>query len=73
VLGAILYRIIIAMALRVDFLETGDMKLITAIIVIFSLVLPKFIEARKERNRKAKKMLQRRKEFEERGGDVAST
>ena len=37
--GSILYRIIVALALRVEFLETGDMKLITAIIVIVALVI----------------------------------
>lgn len=40
VLGAIVYRIVYALALRVDFLEASDMKLITAVIVIFALILP---------------------------------
>ena len=35
--GAILYRLIVTLALRVEFLETGDMKLITAVIVIIAL------------------------------------
>jgi putative ABC transport system permease protein len=56
--GSILYRLIVTMALRVEFLETGDMKLITAIIVIFALVLPKINASRKERQRKKKRMLQ---------------
>ena len=38
--GAILYRLIVTLALRVEFLETGDMKLITAVIVIIALILP---------------------------------
>lgn len=53
--GAIIYRIILALALRVDFLDSGDMKLITAIIVILALILPQFINKNKERKRKAKR------------------
>lgn len=40
ILGAIIYRIIFALALRVEWLETSDMKLITAVIIIFALVVP---------------------------------
>ncbi|OAB44982.1 ABC transporter permease [Paenibacillus antarcticus] len=40
VLGSIIYRIVVALALRVEWLEASDMKLITAIIVIIALVLP---------------------------------
>ena len=54
--GSILYRIIVTMALRVEFLDTGDMKLITAIIVIIALVLPKINDSRKEKQRKKKRM-----------------
>jgi putative ABC transport system permease protein len=53
--GAIVYRIVVTLALRVDFLDTGDMKLITAIIVIAALVTPKIIDARKEKLRRKKK------------------
>ncbi|MED4018595.1 ABC transporter permease subunit [Sutcliffiella cohnii] len=56
--GAIIYRIVVTMALRVDFLDTGDMKLITATIVIFALVTPKIIDNFKDRKRKKQKMLQ---------------
>jgi putative tryptophan/tyrosine transport system permease protein len=54
--GAILYRIIVTMALRVEFLETGDMKLITALIVVGALVLPKAIDKQKEKQRKRKRL-----------------
>lgn len=54
--GSILYRIIVALALRVEFLDTGDMKLITAIIVIVALVLPKVNDSWKEKQRKKKRM-----------------
>lgn len=40
ILGAIIYRIIFALALRVEWLEASDMKLITAVIIIFALVVP---------------------------------
>ncbi len=53
--GAIIYRIVVTLALRVDFLEPGDMKLITATIVILALIMPKIIDSSKEKRRKAKK------------------
>jgi putative ABC transport system permease protein len=56
--GSILYRLIVTLALRVEFLETGDMKLITAIIVIVALIVPKMNAGRKEKQRKRKRMLQ---------------
>ncbi|GIQ68084.1 ABC transporter permease [Xylanibacillus composti] len=40
VLGSIVYRIVVALALRVEWLESSDLKLITAVIVIIALVLP---------------------------------
>lgn len=52
--GAIIYRVIIALALRAG-LKAGDMKLITATIVIAALILPKIIEGQKDRLRKQKK------------------
>ncbi|WP_270167335.1 ABC transporter permease [Paenibacillus sp. SYP-B4298] len=39
-LGSIVYRIVIALALRVEWLDASDVKLITALIVIVALVLP---------------------------------
>lgn len=59
--GAILYRIIVSIALRVQFLETGDMKLITACIVIIALVIPKLLDAQRERKRKRKRLMEARK------------
>lgn len=53
--GAIIYRIVVTLALRVDFLKPGDMKLITATIVILALIMPKIIDSSKEKKRKAKK------------------
>jgi putative ABC transport system permease protein len=40
VLGSIVYRIVVALALRVEWLDASDLKLITALIVIVALVLP---------------------------------
>ncbi|MBN8209230.1 ABC transporter permease [Bacillus sp. NTK071] len=74
--GAIVYRIVVSLALRVDFLETGDMKLITAVIVIVALVLPQLIDGQKERIRKKKKRLQQEmkiNEMKKGGEEYAST
>lgn len=57
--GAIIYRIVLALALRIDLLDTGDMKLITAIIVIAALILPQYIDKRREKRRKARRHEQR--------------
>ncbi|MDX8046377.1 ABC transporter permease [Gracilibacillus sp. S3-1-1] len=62
--GAIVYRIVLTLALKAKFLETGDTKLITAVIVILALVTPKIITNQKEARRKRKKraMLSNREE-----------
>ncbi|BCJ88322.1 ABC transporter permease [Effusibacillus dendaii] len=48
--GSIVYRIIVALALRVG-LDPSDMKLITALIVIVALISPKMIGNWKEKQR----------------------
>lgn len=53
--GAIIYRIVVSLALRVDFLQPGDMKLITASIVIIALVLPKILDGTRDKRRRAKR------------------
>lgn len=53
--GAIIYRIVVTTALRVEFLETGDMRLITAILVIGALVAPKLIHNHREKKRRLRK------------------
>lgn len=55
IIGAIIYRIIVTLALRADFLETGDMKLITAFIVIIALVTPNILKNRRDKKRKLRK------------------
>lgn len=49
VLGAIVYRIVYALALRIEWLRATDMKLITALIVIIALVLPAVQRSIKQR------------------------
>jgi putative ABC transport system permease protein len=53
--GSIIYRIVVTLALRVEFLQPGDMKLITAIIVIIALTTPKVVERSREKKRKARR------------------
>lgn len=53
--GAIVYRIVVTMALRFNFLETGDMKLITAVLVIAALITPKAIQDHREKKLRLKK------------------
>ncbi|OZI11750.1 ABC transporter permease [Bacillaceae bacterium SAS-127] len=71
-IGAILYRIIVTLALRVEFLETGDMKLITAVIVIIALVVPKLIDKQKSALRKKKRAAQLEAAVGKRGESLAS-
>lgn len=59
--GAIIYRIVITLALRVEFLETGDLKVITAVIVITALVTPKIIDNYKDKKRRRKKRIEQMK------------
>lgn len=63
--GAIIYRVVLGLALRVDFLDPGDMKLITAVIVIGALILPQYLEKRREKRRKAKRHAERLLEHEQ--------
>ena len=57
--GAIIYRMIYALALRVEWLDSGDMKLITAFIVILALVIPQMLGKYKEKKRKARRLEER--------------
>lgn len=50
ILGSIVYRIVVALALYVDWLKTSDLKFITAFIVIIALVLPSIQRAWKSKN-----------------------
>ncbi|WP_138756288.1 ABC transporter permease [Paenibacillus sinopodophylli] len=50
ILGSIIYRIIYALALRIEWLDASDMKLITAVIIIFALVVPASRRVWKQKN-----------------------
>lgn len=66
--GAIIYRIVVTLALRVEFLDTGDVKLITALIVVGALVIPKITDKQKEKSRKKRRL----KEIQMRHGGTLS-
>lgn len=57
IVGAIIYRVVMTLALRSQFLDTGDMKLITSVLVIIALVVPRLITNHKELKRKRNKRL----------------
>ncbi|MER1984266.1 MAG: ABC transporter permease [Solibacillus sp.] len=71
IIGAIVYRIIYALALRVDFLDTGDMKMITAFIVICALVIPQMLDKQKEKKRKAQRLAGRENVVKQGGSGLA--
>lgn len=48
--GSIIYRVVIALALRSTFLNSSDLKLITALIVIVALVIPYFYRVYKQKH-----------------------
>ncbi|HLR59291.1 MAG TPA: ABC transporter permease [Pseudogracilibacillus sp.] len=56
--GAIVYRIVVTLALRFEFLDTGDMKLITALLVIIALVTPKVMQNYHDKKRRKEKRAQ---------------
>ena len=55
VLGSIVYRIIVALALRVELFEASDLKLITAVIVILALIVPSTRRSFKQRSNARKR------------------
>lgn len=61
ILGAIIYRLVYAVALRVEWLNATDMKLITAVIVIAALVVPMVRKSMKQKSiakKRAQQLLQ---------------
>lgn len=71
IIGAVIYRIVLALALLVPFLDASDFKLITATIVVLALIIPQLIEKRNNRKRKAKRLQERLKaaKLKGQGGD----
>lgn len=73
VVGAIIYRIVLGLALKVKLLDSGDMKLITAVIVIAALIIPQFVDKRKEKIRKARRQAERLRNEQQGGQTIAET
>ncbi|WP_153732160.1 ABC transporter permease [Sporosarcina obsidiansis] len=59
IIGAVIYRIVLGLSLRVKILDSGDMKLITAVIVIAALIIPQILDKRREKVRKARRQAER--------------
>ncbi|WAA11845.1 ABC transporter permease [Fervidibacillus halotolerans] len=55
IIGSIIYRIFISFALVQGILDASDQKLVTAIIVILALTIPKAIEKYRDKKRKVKR------------------
>ncbi|MBE9916412.1 ABC transporter permease [Paenibacillus donghaensis] len=55
VLGSIVYRIVVALALRVEWLDASDLKIITAVIVIAALIFPTASRAIKQKKQAQKR------------------
>lgn len=55
ILGSVVYRIVVMLAYRIEWLETSDLKIITAVIVILALLIPSI-----QRKIKQKKMAKKR-------------
>jgi putative ABC transport system permease protein len=58
VLGSIVYRIVVALALRVEWLDASDLRVITALIVIVALVLPSVRRSIRQKNIAKKRALE---------------
>jgi putative ABC transport system permease protein len=58
VLGSIVYRIVVALALRVEWLDASDLRIITALIVVVALVLPSVRRSMRQKNVAKKRALE---------------
>lgn len=58
IIGSIIYRIVVALALRVEWLEASDLKLITALLVIVALVVPSARRSMKQKSMARKRSAQ---------------
>ncbi|NDI33580.1 ABC transporter permease [Chengkuizengella sediminis] len=68
-LGAIVYRIVIAMALQVN-MDANDLKLITAFIVVAALILPKIQKSFGQKRKIIERIKDMNKEIENKGRDI---
>ncbi|WP_405111961.1 ABC transporter permease [Paenibacillus sp. FSL K6-1217] len=70
-LGSIVYRIVVALALRVPWLKASDLKLITAIIVIIALVFPsvqRYVKQKSTARRRTAELAELAQRSKQRGG-----
>ncbi|MEK3904172.1 MULTISPECIES: ABC transporter permease [unclassified Paenibacillus] len=70
-LGSIVYRIVVALALRVSWLKASDLKLITAIIVIIALVFPsvqRYVKQKSTARRRTAELAELAQRSKQRGG-----
>jgi putative ABC transport system permease protein len=68
-LGSVVYRIVVALALRVEWLSASDLKLITAVIVVVALVLPSVRRSVKAKNMARKRSLELAAAASRQGGE----
>ncbi|WP_028560218.1 ABC transporter permease [Paenibacillus pinihumi] len=68
ILGSVVYRIVIALALRVEWLDASDVKLITALIVIIALVVPAVRRSAKQKSQARKRTAELLSGAEPKGG-----
>ncbi len=66
ILGSVIYRIVVSLALRVEFLEASDVKLITAVIVVIALVFPSIGRSWSEKKTARKRSAELSREVPER-------
>lgn len=57
-LGSVLYRVLVTIVINANFFEASDLKLLTAIIVVLALALPKLKTAYSNRHKKGHKSAQ---------------
>lgn len=68
VLGAIVYRLIYAMALRIEGMDAQDMKLITAVIIVGALIIPTIRGAIREKQVSRKRAAEVLSQLDTKGG-----
>ncbi|WP_164545452.1 ABC transporter permease [Paenibacillus albus] len=69
VLGSIVYRIVVALALQVDWLDASDLKIITAVIVIVALIIPTAQRSWKQKHAARKRSAELAEMFAAAGGE----
>jgi len=68
IVGSVVYRIVYALALRIEWFNASDLKLITALLVIIALVIPQVRRAMKQRSVARKRTLKLLEQTAGKGG-----